>query len=127
MIQVQNILGINLHETYDKRARGLVKKGRAFYVDEHTICLLHPAIQEDKVEYNVTLQDLLKRLDKVNEDNGYIHEAMQLMERLPYDLNNEQAQMRSYAIMEMVKQREETNRKTLDIIETMYEDLKVQD
>ena len=32
--------------TYPKRARGLVKSGRARFVNEHTICLARPAIQD---------------------------------------------------------------------------------
>lgn len=125
MVIVQDTFGNKLHETYEKRAKGLVKKGRAFYVDEQTICLIQPAMEESNMEYNVTLQDLLTRLDTIVSDKGHMHEAMQLMERLPYDLSEEETNIRSTAIMNMVKEREETNRKAIDLLETMYEDLKI--
>lgn len=41
-IQVTDESGNRCEATYPKRARGLVKHGRARYVDESTICLLRP-------------------------------------------------------------------------------------
>ncbi len=47
-ISVMDETGREYEATYPKRARGLVKKGRARFVDENTICLAcPPAIQED--------------------------------------------------------------------------------
>ena len=47
-ISVMDEAGREYEATYPKRARGLVKKGRARFVDENTICLAcPPAIQED--------------------------------------------------------------------------------
>lgn len=47
-ISVMDETGREYEATYPKRAKGLVKKGRARFVDENTICLAcPPAIQED--------------------------------------------------------------------------------
>lgn len=44
-IRVIDEQGTEYETTYPKRAKGLVKNGRARFIDEHTICLAHPPIQ----------------------------------------------------------------------------------
>ncbi len=49
----------NIYEaTYPKRAKGLVKKGRARFVDETTICLARPPYhtEDEMMEENKTVQ-----------------------------------------------------------------------
>lgn len=48
--------GNKLESTYPKRAKGLIKNGRAQYVDENTICLVdlpkHTILEENKMNNN---------------------------------------------------------------------------
>ena len=41
-IEVIDEQGVHLQNTYERRARGLVKKGRAYYVTASCICLFTP-------------------------------------------------------------------------------------
>ncbi len=53
--------GNEYEATYPKRAKGLVKKGRARFVDEHTICLACPPAynEEDNMsEKNTTIEEI---------------------------------------------------------------------
>ncbi|MBR4256671.1 MAG: hypothetical protein IKQ18_05855, partial [Clostridia bacterium] len=65
--------------TYPKRAKGLIKKGRARLVDENTVCLACPpnenlediemenTTENKTVEEEVTLKYVLDKLDEVRE------------------------------------------------------------
>lgn len=117
MIKVINTQGAFLHETYAKRAKGLVKKGRARYVNEQTICLLSPAMEDNDME--ITKEDILHRIDQIVTDTAHIKEADMLLERLPYDLDAAILDIRVQAIKEIVKEREETNRKIIDLLQQM--------
>ncbi len=88
--------GLRYGVTYPKRAKGLVKNGRARYVDQTTICLTCPpdlnlesinmnesasvtnssavnktstAIVENE---NYTIPYILKQLEQITADTGYI-------------------------------------------------------
>lgn len=118
-INVSDASGNILHETYAKRAKGLVKKGRAYYVDAHTICLKTQAMEEPME--TLTLQDILSRLDTITNDTKHIQEAMMLMERMPNNIEEDAVKARSEAISDIVKEREETNRKIIGLLEMMYQ------
>lgn len=117
MIQVINEQGEYLHETYEKRAKGLVKKGRARYVNEQTICLCLPAMEETEMEF--TKEDILTRIDEILHDTTHLKEANMLLERLPNDLDVEVLAVRTKAINDIVHEREETNRQMVTLLQSM--------
>lgn len=63
--------GKGLHATYPKRAKGLVKSGRARYVDENTICLTEPPRRheeehmENTAANNITIRDIFTQLTEM--------------------------------------------------------------
>ena len=54
-IEVIDEQGVHLQNTYERRARGLVKKGRAYYVTASCICLFTPPenMEEKTLETNI--------------------------------------------------------------------------
>jgi len=71
-VTVTDVFGIVYGATYPKRAKGLVKNGRARFVDDHTVCLVCPPDEfysEDFfMEYkdNITKEELLKQAEELN-------------------------------------------------------------
>ncbi len=131
--------GHNYGVTYPKRAKGLVKNGRARYVDEHTICLACPpdpdlgdipmnetirvntsAAEEpctgalDGVQY--TIPYILKQLEQIAADTGYIHNALAR-------LDSGSSGSLSVGLGNLIREREQTNRKLIDFYEKIYNDL----
>lgn len=91
------------HPTYAKRARGLVKSGRARWLNENCICLACPPMKEEQREENVmtnqtagcearvnqldtqeprqekddiSVQKLLEQLISIQQDVEYVHRAL---------------------------------------------------
>lgn len=58
MIKVIDAQGRYLHDTYKRRAKGLVKKGRAYKIDEDTICI---AFGKDTYMEQITKEELIKK------------------------------------------------------------------
>lgn len=148
-IQVVDETGRSFGTTYEKRAKGLVKNGRARYLGAETICLTRPpSIKEEpsmsEINQNTTentiniqnpanrpleftLESVLSRIDLILHDTDYIRQAIDSVRSFP--VNDSQYggtgdSSRADAIGNAVKAREETNRKLLDLLEKMYEDLK---
>lgn len=139
----------NVYEaTYPKRAKGLVKNGRARFIDENTICLACPPdivnenISEDKImtDINVnagnytevsskfTLDYALRSIEKIRDDTAYLKdtiEALKIMAKSdgPGDIAGE-AKGRAY--QKIVESREATNQALIRFYEKMYDDLKPQ-
>ena len=138
----------NVYEaTYPKRAKGLVKNGRARFIDENTICLACPPsenISEDKnmtnndlntnvienaendVSTKFTLEYALKSIEKIRDDTAYLKdtiEALKAMEKSggPGDVAGE---AKGRALQKVVESREATNQTLLKFYEKMYDDLK---
>ena len=65
-IEVIDEQGVHLQNTYERRARGLVKKGRAYYVTASCICLFTPPenMEEKTLETN-NKKDILTRIDTI--------------------------------------------------------------
>lgn len=139
--------------TYVKRARGLVKHGRARFIDENTICLARPPITEgmdDRMESitdvintthpNVndrpeagmseaalTLREILTRIDRIQADTSYLEAALStLAQMVPADagaLPDIAGNAKAKAVAEAVSAREETNRQILQMLQQMYRDV----
>lgn len=108
-IHVMDMDGNCLQDTYARRAKGLVAKGRAYYVSEHTIGLLYERGKESKME-NLTKDEILANIHTMLTNNTYMKEAYDAIEKLSSDLSEEQVTLRVNAIIEIVSRKEETNR-----------------
>ena len=110
-IRVVDADGKPLEPTYPKRAKGLVKKGRARYVSEQEICLQacppnehledknmnSQAVQTgkagepmetaasaegDNTEIQLTMGYVLSRIDLILNNTAYIHEAIAAIQKM---------------------------------------------
>jgi hypothetical protein len=126
-ITVVDETGETYEATYPKRAKGLVKKGRARFVNETTICLAHPPDMEGKKvssEWIGTencqeemqrrgLNDgyIMEKIDQILRDGQYIKQAIAQMETA-----NEAAAM---ALANIAEYRERTNQSMIHLLEQM--------
>ena len=142
--------GIAQGSTYPKRAAGLVKKGRARYVDEDTICLACPAdidseeMMENKIEATeeiqvaneqtkeneLTAREILDRIDKIQRDTSELRNAINALQLMsdgdnagPGSPGNTAAEAKAHAIADVIRCRETTNQQLLAFYESVYKDL----
>lgn len=119
--------GNKLESTYPKRARGLIKNGRARVVDESTICLVNLPkniiLEENKMDNNyINLQEN----NEVRIDLSYIMNKIDEIIRMNWDLINNQ----DFANMSVVPETKnpvqcicETNNKMIDFLQDIYKTL----
>ena len=121
--------GNEYEATYPKRAKGLVKNGRARFVAENKICLACPPeknMEEEKMEINnkVTLKEIFCAIGELIEESGHIELALTQLESVrsegPGDIG---AQAKAQAIAKIVELRETTLQKALSFYEKMYDDI----
>ncbi len=135
-IQVTDLQGNCYAPTYPKRAKGLVKKGRARFVHADTICLTCPPISREETRMlqsneasraaepaRVTPEEILSELKKIREDTSHITLAMEKLEKVPTN-NAEDAvcQDKIAAILQIAEQREKTNQALIQLYDKMYDD-----
>ena len=130
----------NVYEpTWPKRAKGLVKNGRARFVDENKICLACPPDMktEDKQMSNtnnifgeMTVQDILVRIASIVNQTSYIAEVAEALKSMGdgdsgdmYSPGNVMGQAKAEALGAIVTTRETTNQQILKLYEKMYDDL----
>ena len=128
--------------TYPKRAKGLVKNGRARFIDENTICLACPPYDmednnmsnntenmaiETKPAEKLTMDYVLEQIEKVATETEYLHNAISELSKTnsvgPGDVGTQE---KAHALGEIVTSREHTNQRLLSLYEKMYDDLKAQ-
>ena len=126
----------NIYEaTWPKRARGLVKHGRARFVSDDMICLACPPntntileghTMNDKVELNW----LLQQIAAIQSDTEYLKEGLAQLAQMgigdsgePGSPGNILGQARANALRDMIQGREKTNQRLLWLYEKMYDDL----
>lgn len=136
-----NVIGT----TYLRRAKGLIKKGRAHFVCADKICLVCPPIQLEETEMsdntnivtenavtgqvgeeskNITAEYLLCLIEKIADDTEYLKNALAAMkDSLPYISESEAGAPAAQGIAKMVASREETNQQILKLYEKMYDDV----
>lgn len=120
--------GNEYEATYPKRAKGLVKNGRARFVDEHTICLACPPdsnLEAKKMENNtLTVKDIFDAITELKNDSAHIEKALTQLESVqskgPTDIA---AQANAQAIADVVKCRETTLQQMLAMYSKMYDDM----
>ncbi len=129
--------------TYAKRAKGLVKNGRARFIDENTICLACPPNQfleeekmtdineitkvNDTIEYSIPY--ILTQIKHIQDDLTHIQDAMQSILNLPVESPVSQHVVmpgvaKAQALANIIQCRETTNQQLLKFYEKMYEDLR---
>lgn len=117
--------GNRCEPTYPRRAAGLVKQGRAYWVGPEILCIRRPPRQTEgkTMAKGIYIQDVLARIDRVMEDTSYLHNAFSTIEKLPdrADSEAESTQARAEAVCEIVRAREKTNRRMLRLLERMLE------
>ncbi len=127
--------GFDYEATFPKRAKGLVKKGRARFISENKICLACPPnknLEEDIMDNNIdgkqekqttvpTIEYVLERIDKIMNDIAYIREAIESVKDMEASATDF---TRAEAIARIVNAREGTNQQLLRLLEKMYADLK---
>ena len=153
MIRVTDTEGNELSPTYKRRARGLVKAGRAIWTgpEESEICLSDPPenIPEDNKMDNaqtaenrvteLTVEDykelhenrltpelILERMEQVRLDCQHIYEALEMMRDFKINESPNGGigdAERAKAITAIVRCRETTLQKELDLLGKMYDDL----
>ena len=140
-IMVVDEQGNQYEATYLKRAKGLVKNGRARFVNDHTICLACPpnidledsTMSEHKEAISTvnpsdtgrfTIDYILGKLEEISSSQALAMAAISELGKIksggPGDLGTE-GQAR--AIGDVVKARETPNQRLITLYEKMYDDL----
>ncbi|MBQ7320111.1 MAG: hypothetical protein IJW97_08065 [Clostridia bacterium] len=135
--------GNEYEATYPKRAKGLVKSGRARFVDENKICLACPPneyLEDKKMTDNIiaaatetantqeiTPKYILEQIAKIASDTTYITEALGSLATVeiigPGDTG---AAEKAKSIADIVRCRETTNQQFLAFYTKIYNDLMTQ-
>ena len=125
--------GNEYEATYPKRAKGLVKSGRARFVDENKICLACPPnfdledkkmTEERKTESIYNIEYILSQIAKIQEQTEFLNIALEKLSQMGDGEGNIQGQAKAQAFADIVRCRETTNQKMLSLYEKMYDDLK---
>ncbi|HOP10424.1 MAG TPA: hypothetical protein PK629_02935 [Oscillospiraceae bacterium] len=149
-------LGNQYEATYPKRAKGLVKNGRARFISENTICLACPPKLnlEDKhmtdhiktPDTNVeipktnvkpdekpTLRYVLEQIEKIAVQTEYLNQAIAQLGNILDGISGEPGspgdlagQEKAKALGDIVRCRETTNQQLLSFYAMLYTDLKHQ-
>ena len=138
-IEVVDEAGNMYEPTWPKRAKGLVKHGRARFVSENRICLACPpdTNMEDEHMSNVkrifgdmTVADILTRINNIINQTSYITSACESLFAMddgdsgePGSPGNVLGEAKANAIAAVVQSRETTNQQILRLYEKMYDDL----
>ena len=78
-VHVVDEAGNRYEATYLKRAQGLVKKGRARFIDENTICLVCPPNQNDFISEDKTMENTMKHTDDTIETTAQTVEENKIL------------------------------------------------
>jgi len=123
--------GTIFESTWPKRAGGLVKKGRARWLDEKTICLACPpeCMEDNKMDKNtqmpseLTAEDLLNRMDAVRKEMPDMTELLETMKVVTNQAGEDDAGHIAEAISQAFVARETTCQQQLKFLETIYKEL----
>lgn len=141
--------GTVFESTWLKRANGLVKKGRARWLDERTICLACPSEQmednemenmkqaetvEERVDDtesakqpdnklgNLTIEGLLDRMDAIRKEMLFMNELLSTMENITNQGGEDDAGHIAEATSQAFIARETTCQQQLRFLEKIYND-----
>ncbi len=131
--------GTAYEPTWLKRANGLVKKGRARWLDEQTICLACPPEQTEDNEMDneqtatgseqnisrtegLTLEGLLIRMDAIRKDMLNMNELLATMEQIANQAGEDDGGHIAAATSDAFVARETTCQQQLRFLERIYSD-----
>ena len=121
-ITVVDEFGNNYGETYFKRAKQLVKKGRAHFIDETKISLVCPPENSEEKEMlqdkKVTQAYIIEKIEQIMGNTDYIQKALEEIEHISEEMGPHSA--KADAIASIVKSREETNQQLIKMLNGMY-------
>ncbi len=114
--------------TYPKRAKGMLKSGRAEAVEGGAIRLLPKAVPksekhertEKTMNNNVDINDILSKIDALLEDKAHIAKAYETIEKADQPWKAENA-------MNVAVSREQTIRQALSFYSDVYDSVKPAD
>ncbi len=131
--------GKQYEPTYLRRAKGLVKNGRARFVADNTICLSRPpgeSLEDNQMSENineaavkntqVSLDYIMEKINQIIEDKQYLTDALGALRDFK---NNESMnggigdEAKATALGTIVESREKTNQRLLAILEKMLDSL----
>lgn len=139
--------GNEYEATYPKRAKGLVKSGRARFVDDKTICLACPPVMmednvmsEEKIIYEekvineetepqLTMGYVLAQIENIAAQTAYLNETVSELGKMfaatpvAYAPPDIAGQAKAKALGDIVRCRETTNQQLLKFYEKVYDDL----
>ena len=122
---MQNVYG----NTYPKRARGLVKKGRARFVGKNIILMLLQTCKKEEICMDITdirtdnveqetgeQQDIciLEKIDQIIKEASYVTSGIQQLEHLD--------EAGCQAVLNSIEQREQTNRCVIGLLTEMQKE-----
>lgn len=138
-VAVVDELGHEYEATYPKRAKGLVKSGRARFVDANRICLLRPPqidLEDESMEQNstaLTAREIFDQIVKLQEDLKNIRETTELIQTIrdtnqsngndSVELDTQVVVAKIDALVDVFESREGTYQQMLGVYEKMYDDL----
>ena len=116
--------GNQYEATWPKRAKGLVKTGRARFIDEHTICLACPPDDMEgkpMQDQRLTVSYVVEQIEKIAAQTDHLYAAINALKEMenssvPGDMSGH---AKAEALAEIVKSRETTNQQLLSVYTTM--------
>ena len=137
-IEVVDEAGNVYEPTWPKRAKGLVKHGRARFVDENCICLTCPPdikteethMSNTSIFDDMNVKDILVRIASIVNQTSYIGEACEALKEMGDGDSgdcgapgNLMGAAKAKALADVVQCRQTTNQQILHLYEKMYDDL----
>ncbi len=149
-------LGNEYEATYPKRAKGLVKNGRARFISEHTICLACPPntnLEDKHMTDNIKTPDtepvipetnanqeekrtivyVLEQIEKISAQTVYLNQAIEQLGKMSdgeageaCSPGNIAGQAKAQALGDVVRFRETTNQQLISFYTLLYSDLNKQ-
>lgn len=141
-IAVVDEWGNEYEATYPKRARGLVKRGRARFISDNCICLARPPLsyQSESEDHTmndiisnaqVTMNRILELLSDIQKDNLHVLRAVEAISIMPSGEAGEACapgdiagEAKANSIAKIVIAHEESNHMLIRLYEKMYDDLR---
>lgn len=145
-IMVVDEQGNEYEATYPKRARGLVKNGRARFLSENMICLACPPeidLEDNEMTNNnvteagtteiVDMAYIFDQIKAIQNQAAYLNEVIETLSQMSDGDSgdcgapgNLVGQAKAKALGDIVRCRETTNQQLLNFYMTVYNDLKAQ-
>lgn len=125
--------GNEYEATYPRRAKGLVKNGRARFLSEDKICLACPPnknLEDNIMTDSIDISYVFKQLEEIQKQTGYLSEAINALSSIVDDSGeacspgNIAGQEKAKTLGDVVRCRETTNQRLIEFYEMVYRDLR---